>query len=98
MLFPPELPPPSVRECNSLPLDQCPSHSIECTSHPIGCSSHPLLDDWDEDDYDSSSEEKEVSLTEVEHGRYQPAPIGMLHLPSALLWPLSFPFALAHPR
>ena len=99
MLFPPELPPPSVMECTSPPLDQCPSHSIECTSHPIECSSHPLLGDWDEDDYDSSSEDEEVSLDEeVEHGKHQPAPIGMLHLRSALSRPLSVPFALALPQ
>ncbi len=87
MLFPPELPP-----------DQCPSHPIKFVSHPIDCYSYPLLDDWDEDDYDSSLENEEDSLTEVEHGRHQPASIGMLHLPSALLWPLSFPFAVALPQ
>ena len=63
---PPELPPPSEKECVSLPLDQC------------------------------SSEEEEVPFTEAERGRYQPAPVGMLHLPSALLWlfldPLHLPF------
>ncbi|DBB12563.1 TPA: hypothetical protein ACH3X3_005355 [Trebouxia sp. C0006] len=65
VLFPPELPP-----------DQCPSHPIKWVSHPIDCcSSYPLLDDWDEDDYDSSLEDEEASLTEVEHVTYQPAHI-----------------------
>ncbi len=91
MLFPPPIPPPVV---SSHPVDECPSHPLECASRPIDCCSHPLLDDFDEDDYDSSlEEEEEASMTEVEHGSQLPTLGGTLHLSSVLLWPLPFSFA-----
>ncbi len=89
--FPRPIPPPVV---SSHPVDECPSHPLECASHPIDCFSHPLLDDFDEDDYDSSpEEEEEASMTEVEHGGQLATLRGTLHLSSVLLWPTPFSFA-----
>ena len=63
VLFPPDMPPPAVKECSS--------HPVEWRSHPLGCSSHPLVDILHGSGYCSHMDTDYVSSFEVQNGGQQ---------------------------